>query len=219
MRRMALLAILFLLLLGAAQGATIKGTVYDYNLQATEAVITINTTPEQTFALPNGTYEIIVTPGTYTLTVSKTSAQGLAEKDEATLTVTSDGSYTHDFILFQELQDIDSPDFQAPTAQAPATKKTNLALPLVTLFFLLASAFLIWLIKRTKQRLEQAGEADLEAELLLYVKEKKRTTQKDIRKEFPYAEATISLTLTAHEHKGHIEKVKKGRGNVILYKK
>ena len=46
-----------------------------------------------------------------------------------------------------------------------------------------------------------------------------RISQKKLRKEMLYlSEAKVSLILTELEHKGLIEKVKKGRGNVILLK-
>ncbi|MBI4145151.1 hypothetical protein HY493_03015 [Candidatus Woesearchaeota archaeon] len=45
-----------------------------------------------------------------------------------------------------------------------------------------------------------------------------RTTQKEIRKLTPLSEAKVSLIITELEHKGQIEKIKKGRGNVIVLK-
>lgn len=45
-----------------------------------------------------------------------------------------------------------------------------------------------------------------------------RTTQKDIRKNFPSSEAKISLILTDLEAQGKIRKIKKGRGNVVVMK-
>ena len=46
-----------------------------------------------------------------------------------------------------------------------------------------------------------------------------RISQKELRKEMMYlSEAKISLILTELEHKGKIEKIKKGRGNVVIAK-
>lgn len=45
-----------------------------------------------------------------------------------------------------------------------------------------------------------------------------RTTQKDLRKHFLSSEAKISLMVTELEHKGVIEKIKKGRGNILILK-
>ena len=43
-------------------------------------------------------------------------------------------------------------------------------------------------------------------------------TQKDIRKSIPFSEAKVSLILADLEHTGKIEKIKKGRGNIIILK-
>ncbi|MBU0461991.1 MAG: transcriptional regulator, partial [Nanoarchaeota archaeon] len=46
-----------------------------------------------------------------------------------------------------------------------------------------------------------------------------RITQKELRKEIPLSEAKISLLISELEHKSKIEKIKKGRGNIIILKK
>ena len=76
------------------------------------------------------------------------------------------------------------------------------------------------LIKSRKQmEEEEAAEAEELKKVLLFIKkEGGRTTQKDIRKAFPQSEAKISLILTELEAKGEIQKIKKGRGNVIILK-
>ena len=46
-----------------------------------------------------------------------------------------------------------------------------------------------------------------------------RITQKELRQEMMYlSEAKVSLIVTELEHKGKVEKIKKGRGNVIIGK-
>lgn len=51
-----------------------------------------------------------------------------------------------------------------------------------------------------------------------YLKKEKRTTQKEMRKQFPDSEAKISLVLTELESQGKIQKIKRGRANVIIWK-
>jgi uncharacterized membrane protein len=46
-----------------------------------------------------------------------------------------------------------------------------------------------------------------------------RVTQKDIRKRISLSEAKISLMITELEHKGIVERIKKGRGNIIILRK
>ena len=60
---------------------------------------------------------------------------------------------------------------------------------------------------------------DLNDVIDIIKKEGGRTTQKDIRKQIPLSEAKISLMIAELEHKGVIEKIKKGRGNIIILKK
>ena len=45
-----------------------------------------------------------------------------------------------------------------------------------------------------------------------------RITQKELRKEMPLSEAKVSLLISELEHKNKIEKIKKGRGNIIILK-
>ena len=54
---------------------------------------------------------------------------------------------------------------------------------------------------------------------LQLIKKEKRTTQKELRKEIPLSEAKISLIVTELEDKGKIRKIKKGRGNILIFVK
>ncbi len=60
---------------------------------------------------------------------------------------------------------------------------------------------------------------DLQQVLVIISKQDGRTTQKEIRKELPWSESKISLMIAELEQKGLIEKIKKGRGNIIILKK
>ncbi|MBI4441409.1 hypothetical protein HY639_04530 [Candidatus Woesearchaeota archaeon] len=65
-----------------------------------------------------------------------------------------------------------------------------------------------------EQKQEQKDELQ---EIIDYIKAADgRMTQKDLRKKFPSSEAKISLMLAELEHRGLIEKIKKGRGNIII---
>jgi len=60
-------------------------------------------------------------------------------------------------------------------------------------------------------------ETDISDQVLEFIKnEGGRTTQKEIRKQFPFSEAKISLVMAELEDKGIIKKIRKGRGNVIV---
>lgn len=66
---------------------------------------------------------------------------------------------------------------------------------------------------------EKKEDTDLVSKILNLIKENERMTQKDIRKSIPYSEAKISLILTQLENERKIKKIKKGRGNIIIYLK
>ena len=78
-------------------------------------------------------------------------------------------------------------------------------------------------MKRREKKNEHAGSEntsnDLDALIKIIKQEGGRATQKDIRKNMPLSEAKISLMIAELQHKGTIEKIKKGRGNIIILKK
>ena len=55
--------------------------------------------------------------------------------------------------------------------------------------------------------------------VLQIIKKEKRTTQKDLRKEVPLSEAKISLIISDLEDKGKVRKIRKGRGNILIFVK
>ena len=66
---------------------------------------------------------------------------------------------------------------------------------------------------------EKYEDDDLDHVIKIIKQEGGRATQKDIRKQIPLSEAKISLMIAELEHKGIVEKIKKGRGNIIILKK
>jgi len=90
----------------------------------------------------------------------------------------------------------------------------------------LASVFLFFilklntkLIKKEVQEEIKIMDTDLNKILSLLKKNKGRMTQREIRKEFPLSEAKVSLMITELESMDKVKKIKKGRGNVIIFKK
>ncbi len=70
-----------------------------------------------------------------------------------------------------------------------------------------------------KKEIEKEIPENLDGVLKVIKQSGGRTTQKDIRKKIPLSEAKISLMITELEHKGIVERIKKGRGNIIILKK
>ena len=79
--------------------------------------------------------------------------------------------------------------------------------------------FLEILKSKAKVNDKKQEDYDLEKVIKILKEEGGRATQKVIRKEIPLSEAKISLMIAELEHKGVIEKIKKGRGNIIILKK
>ena len=59
---------------------------------------------------------------------------------------------------------------------------------------------------------------NLDGVLKIIMEQGGRTTQKEIRKKIPLSEAKISLMISELEAKGKVQKIKKGRGNIIVLK-
>ena len=73
-------------------------------------------------------------------------------------------------------------------------------------------------LEQHKEELAQEPGA-IDQALEIIKKHDGRLTQKELRKEMMYlSEAKVSLIVTELEHKEKIEKIKKGRGNILILK-
>ena len=69
MRASLLYFILAVFLISTVSAATIKGTVYSFDLEKRpDSIITVNTNPTQTFVSKDGTYSFELEPGNYLIT-------------------------------------------------------------------------------------------------------------------------------------------------------
>lgn len=266
---LSLLTILSLLLVEAAQAATIQGTIYDADLEiAAEVLVVINTTPMQKMLARDGTYAFTVSPGAYQLIAQKEniriSEYLRIEKEE--------GLFTFDLFLLPDFLDEDelwqASDEPLFAEEGTAWWRYAIAVAIIIFaFWRIARARkkygplpTLWRWgkrKRAEKKAEQhegksekkeehigkettgeaeakktaeksAGETREAAEatenfaplneiLTILRKHDGRMTQKELRKEMMHlSEAKISLLLTELEHKGKLEKIKRGRGNVVV---
>ncbi len=74
-------------------------------------------------------------------------------------------------------------------------------------------------IKKGREEIDREEADEIKKVIDFIKKEGGRTTQKDIRKNFPQSEAKISLIVSELEDAGRIRKIKKGRGNIIILNK
>ncbi len=225
----------------AAQAATLRGTIYNAQLNPEkDTLLEINTQPAQKYLAKDGTYSINIPPGKYTLTARKE----LIEISQP-IDITQEGEYTIDLFLIPDLQD--ESDLWNETTQkdliieplednpAPAlwhyivTGLIIIALLIriiymrkkygsITVFRKHIKAEAQKTIEQHKQELEKEP-AYIEKALAIIKKNDGRIHQTELRKEMLYlSEAKVSLIITELEHKGVVEKIKKGRGNIIILK-
>ena len=217
-----------------ANAAIIHGTTYDLSLRKLNNVrVEINTTPKQQIITQNGTYFFDVENGDYTIKAELMQKSRVLASAQENISVRQDGSYVLDMILFPDVEEgLENVDIDV-NGDIVGTKSNNWNAVLIILIVLIiisaiATVFHFNKIKDTgkKAAVEQADQkilesqdTDLEQVIKLIKNEDGRATQKEIRKNIPLSEAKISLMIAELEHKGIVEKIKKGRGNIIILKK
>ncbi|MEK6849935.1 MAG: hypothetical protein AABY01_05200 [Nanoarchaeota archaeon] len=237
-----IIAILFLLPVVSA--ATIHGTIYNIDLNPVKnARIDITTQPKQVFIATNGTYAFTVSEGMYDLSAALIQNGQTTASATESLTITDDGDYVLDLILFPDIEEglLNEPDINPAEVidESPVWPRVIIGILIVgaLLWFFLkpkskSQAHAIehaqhkadhhtpvTEVKKEEIKEELQTEKDDVTPVIAFIKAQGgRTTQKDIRKQFPLSEAKISLIIAELEHKGAIEKIKKGRGNIIILK-
>lgn len=237
MKKSAIILLALLLIsLTLVSATTLQGTIYNTNLEPeVDTLIQINTIPEQRFLAREGTYQFEVSPGTYILTAQK---EALMVTEE--VVVSAQGTYIYDIFLLPDFADED--DLWNDTTEELLEEEQQFPWQYIVagiILLLLAYRFYrarkkygsLWKFRRkikeeaaktVEQHKEELAKEPgyIEKALEIIKKHDGRITQKDLRKEMLYlSEAKISLILTELEHKGKIEKIKKGRGNVVVLKK
>lgn len=210
-----LLLLLFIFCTNLASATILYGNIYTWDLQPISNIyVTIDSTPQQNMVSTDGTYSFELNSGTYTLIAEqRQSGETLARSTEE-ITVNEEGTFRVDIILFPEIEE--EPEDIDPGELDLNGKKANYYLIALAVIFIVS--FLVWLNKRfSKKHPDETDETDEVLEIIK--KQGGRTTQKEIRKVLGLSEAKVSLIITELEHKNKVEKIKKGRGNIIILKK
>ncbi len=197
--------LLILLSIPLVQASTIHGTIYDLSLKPVKNVlIKVDSQPSQTLVSKDGTYSFSLTKGEYTITAKTISQDINATTEEKIAIVDENGNYILDLFLL-------------PEAESKPESKFNWSLVLIPILLILVLSYFFF--KRKKPKTEEVkDDASLDRILEIIKQEGGRITQKDLRKHFPLSEAKVSLMITELETKGKLEKIKKGRGNIIILK-
>lgn len=227
--RYALLPLILCIMLPSTIAALVTGTVYDISLTPVDGVvIEINSVPQQRIISTDGTYHVLLNPGNYTLTAMKEE-----DKISENISIVNDGDYQLDLFLFPGFSEEDEliNDTDVPLVGSienfPIFPKKNFSLhDILLMFVLLIITFIVIVLVTRKTKKEDAtpkesfldGPDDEEHLLSILRQEGGRITQKDLRKHFALSEAKISLMVSSLENKGKVQKIKKGRGNIIILK-
>jgi len=220
-----IILIIFLLVIQTTIAATIHGISYDTSLLPIDkAVIEINTEPKQTIVTQNGQYSFNVPIGEYTITATATVDNEFLTENQ-NISVKDNGDYTLDLILFPEIDDFDDPlDFEIE----PGLEEEKSLIWLWIVIIIIVGIIAWFLLKNKKQLTKKPKEQKTEEEIKdedeeldkIYkiIKEAKRITQKEIRKQTSLSESKISLIISQLESENKIKKIKKGRTNIIIAK-
>jgi len=219
-----------LFLAGIANAAAVHGTVYDLSLKkVSNARVEINTLPKQVMVAQNGSYSFNAPNGFYTIKAQIAQKSAVLASVEENITIKQDGSYILDLILFPDVEEgVDeiNLDVNENVVSNGNSFASAVVVMVIVLIVLATGAF--YYIKRNKPEKAAKEETNQEekgqehgdlSQLIGIIKhEGGRATQKEIRKQIPLSEAKISLMIAELEHKGVVEKIKKGRGNIIILK-
>ncbi len=214
---------MFLLLISFVTATTLYGTVYSFDLEKrTNAIVTVNTVPPQTKVAKDGTYSFDLPFGEYTITASYSENNELKESVSENIQIQEQGSFILDLILFPSFEEEEEllQEAEEDIAEHEYFKETNYLQIIIVIILVIIIYFIIKYrktIKKIVETTEKPKVSDLADEVTSFIKKQSgRTTQKDIRKQFPLSEAKISLVISELEEKNIVKRIKKGRGNIIV---
>lgn len=206
MRTLIISILLIILLSPISLAATIHGIVYEISLDPVKnIVVEIDTHPAQRLVSKTGSYSFEVPKGNYIITAKKTTASEPLTQENITV-LTESGAYVVDLFIFPEFEE--------------KQQKTSYLSYIIVLILIAISAFIIYKkYKKPKKIQEEPQQDDLLKKVVEIIKNNEgRITQKELRKHFPLSEAKVSLIITQLEKEGKLEKIKKGRGNILILK-
>lgn len=235
-----LLVFSVMILSESVQAATVHGKIYGPGLDIVKnAMVYVNSTPRQNMVSPDGTYSFTLPQGDYTIEAIYAS-KGILLYDRETINLPSEGDFTSDLILF-ESPDIENISFDEQELRMieellKEKPKTNwLLIAGIAAGAIIIAAVIFFVYKRRKKpkvrkakrrfrakALKQTEEKpvgdEVMAKAMEILKRERRVNQKDLRKEIGVSEAKLSLVIADLEAQGKVQKIKRGRGNIILYK-
>jgi uncharacterized membrane protein len=240
-RPLILIAVLILATFAAmsqVQAAKIYGNVYGPDLELQKnAIIKVNSTPAQSIVAADGYYSFELAKGEYEIEAFS-SSQGILLYTSEVMSISAEGDYVVDLILFEapdiEEGELNESEIVLIENLLEEQPRSNAWIAWGIIGAIIVLAVVIYLFHRKKKRknikkIRKTKSAKKEKikispdetlnRVINFIKKEKRTTQKQIRKQLEMSEAKVSLLMADLEDRGMIRKIKKGRGNVIIYNK
>jgi len=197
--------LLILLSIPMVYASTIHGTVYDLSLKPVkDVIIEVDSQPPQKLVSKDGTYSFSLEKGSYTIKAETISAEKSLVEERITI-VDDNGNYVLDL-------------FTLPEQIEQKPENPNILWYIIPAIII--GILILFIFKKRKPKIEikEQERTDLDNLVKIIKDNGGRITQKELRKHFPLSEAKVSLMITELESKGKIEKIKKGRGNIIILK-
>ena len=206
MKKLIFYIILIIIFSQFSLAATIHGTVYDLSLDPVKNIIVeLDTNPAQRLVSKSGIYSFEVPLGTYTIS-AKQNLNSEELTQEEIIVKSQQGEYVVDLFIFPEFEE----------------KPQEISyLPYILLLVIIIIIIIIYKKYKKKPKTEEIQEPsdqDLDKIIKIIKNNNNRITQKELRKHFPLSEAKISLLIADLEKQGKLEKIKKGRGNILILK-
>ena len=202
-----------------ALGAVVSGQAYDSSYEPLpNTLLEVTTHPKQSYVSKDGSYEFTLTPGKYDISAYHRLGNGTVIFTSKEVLVSGSGSYIVDLVLDSVFTG------QTPSETLPFHLKLvrglqeNYQLAIIAIVAVIGISILVILLRRNKPTKELDN--SLDSVISIIKQSGGRITQKDLRKQMSnLSEAKISLMVSELEAKGHLEKIKKGRGNIIVLKR
>ncbi len=224
MLRSLLIVIAVFMLIQAVNSATIEGKIYSWDTfePAKNCIVTLNSTPVQKLVVVNGSYSFTTSPGTYRIDVVCYGHQNLVAGE--VIKIKQNGTFHIDILAQPELEEmnVSVPEINFSVDERVPPQPQNSLWNYAYLVIPLTLAAGVWYyLRRIKVGIEKSEDIlpeDLSEIIEIIKKEGGRITQKELKRRTGYSDAKISLMIADLEKRGKVEKVKKGRGNIIFLK-